>query len=1349
MLAVVLVLLDAWALRANDLFGLASADGPAYWGVTLTVCTALFLGWHAVSGLRVASVAGFAVAAPGLGLLVAGLAAGQPDETRLYLGFLGAAVGALLHRFTLPSPAAVPATPAAPDAHTAPAAPAAGAGHRYWPSVDRAPERLALLVLTALALVGAGTTAPFVDEAIVLAPLWTLGAVAVAALLHVLVILPRADAAASYRRFAYGLAALAALAVTTIAPIGAGRAENLTLMLILPILIAAALSLAAELYARRRAVGPTRLAAIWAGVTAAVVAANAAILVVGYAAWPLGVALLSGLAASDEPMEVNVAHNAWALGTLAAVGGLAGLTWALGGILKPRRRVVASLFMGVTVFLVPFIGPLAVVTGLYALLGTLALVVLLLNRRGRLPLGTFRPVIVPFLILAETFGYIISWHSSSTWWIGSVSAILALFVARLLLGRGTAAVGRGILLAGATLLTLVAAVVTPWALTLAAPPSETALIVDGLRALALATALLQLAVSFPAGRILTDTERRWAFWALLAPTVAAVALPVTGLAETLPAGVRAALLLGSPAVAVVPTVILLGAIGIWLRLHVYSGTARIERVVALGAAAPTLLALIWSVRQTTDAPAPVDGIAVATAALLVCALGLVLDTVGARDTASNTQGRTDRLALEAGAGLILVPGTLLTLAAGSPLAWLVLLLVGGTALVTAIAPDGLFGSRSPRRHLGWLALLLGTAGLWVGLNHVGTEAPVPYVLPVAGMLLVLAVLIRRFGRTPRAAAASPAAALLTLAGLLVAIVPLALASASGSPARPIAMAAACGVLLLGSAAARWGPSRSAYLAAAWTSGAIGLLVTSIVQLMRVLGAPGAPDARLECWLFPLAAAAAGAFLIGARTDPATLRPRTIASITLLVLALATVTTAEIAAFTGADMTDDAAVTAVRASVLVLALGVVHVLAAWRLRAPLTMAVGWVAAGLAGFALVSAVGTQATEPFEFVTVPLGLAIVVGQVLAGRARPADTEAPVAVRAGWITAGLALTLLPGAVVGGTGDLLRPVLALTIGGAFAVSGALLLVRPRWESLAWPALGVGALTVVLTAASRIQPLLELAPNGPDTRLEAWLLPSALILAAVGTGLVTVTRRTDEGTGPGRGEATDAPALRLGYVLLVLAIVGVLAAEVAALGYEPLATIRVILLVWTFSALHLAAFWYDDSRLGRMVAWVAIGAGGGAVVAGSAYAAPATVEIVSVPLAIALLATGWLHLDVTPAARSRRWLAPGLLVLLVPSVLLDITESPLWRVVGLGLVATVVIVVGAVRKLQAPFVIGAIVLMLHAVAQLWPWISLAYGAVPWWLWLGVGGVILIVLAARYEQRIANFKAISMTISALR
>lgn len=128
-LSVVLVLLDAWAMRENNLFGLAAADGPAYWGVALLSASVLFLCWHALSRLRVASVAGFAVAAPGLGLLVAGLAAGQPDATRTYLAFLGTAVGALLQRFTLPGES------------------------RLWPSLDRVAERMTLLALGGLSLV--------------------------------------------------------------------------------------------------------------------------------------------------------------------------------------------------------------------------------------------------------------------------------------------------------------------------------------------------------------------------------------------------------------------------------------------------------------------------------------------------------------------------------------------------------------------------------------------------------------------------------------------------------------------------------------------------------------------------------------------------------------------------------------------------------------------------------------------------------------------------------------------------------------------------------------------------------------------------------------------------------------------------------------------------------------------------------------------------------------------------------------------------------------------------------------------------------------------------------------------
>ncbi|TFD64358.1 hypothetical protein [Cryobacterium ruanii] len=94
--AVVLVLLDVWGVRQNNLFGLAAGDGALYWGIALLGCTALFLSWHARSNLRVGSVAGFAVAAPGFGLFAAGIFQSQDTLTRVYVGFLGAAVGALL-----------------------------------------------------------------------------------------------------------------------------------------------------------------------------------------------------------------------------------------------------------------------------------------------------------------------------------------------------------------------------------------------------------------------------------------------------------------------------------------------------------------------------------------------------------------------------------------------------------------------------------------------------------------------------------------------------------------------------------------------------------------------------------------------------------------------------------------------------------------------------------------------------------------------------------------------------------------------------------------------------------------------------------------------------------------------------------------------------------------------------------------------------------------------------------------------------------------------------------------------------------------------------------------------------
>jgi hypothetical protein len=141
---------------------------------------------------------------------------------------------------------------------------------------------------------------------------------------------------------------------------------------------------------------------------------------------------------------------------------------------------------------------------------------------------------------------------------------------------------------------------------------------------------------------------------------------------------------------------------------------------------------------------------------------------------------------------------------------------------------------------------------------------------------------------------------------------------------------------------------------------------------------------------------------------------------------------------------------------------------------------------------------------------------------------------------------------------------------------------------------------------------------------------------------------------------------------------------------------------------------------------------------------------VSVPLAIALLAIGTLHLATVDKARSWLWLAPGLVALLAPSLLaIDAVGEPLWRAVAIGVVAAAVFVMGLVRRLQAPFVLGGIALLIHLLVQSWPLLTLVGESVEWWLWLGLAGIIIIVIAARFERRMQNARDLATRISQLR
>ncbi|RII97252.1 hypothetical protein DZF93_20275, partial [Clavibacter michiganensis subsp. insidiosus] len=116
----------------------------------------------------------------------------------------------------------------------------------------------------------------------------------------------------------------------------------------------------------------------------------------------------------------------------------------------------------------------------------------------------------------------------------------------------------------------------------------------------------------------------------------------------------------------------------------------------------------------------------------------------------------------------------------------VALLLSAVAVLVASTPPG---SRA-RRHVGWIALVLGSAALWVALGRGRVDAVEPYVLPPAGVMLVVAALLHRgFPGHRRDASSVPGrasgAATVLLGALLLAALPTAVASWTGTPVRAL------------------------------------------------------------------------------------------------------------------------------------------------------------------------------------------------------------------------------------------------------------------------------------------------------------------------------------------------------------------------------------------------------------------------------------------------------------------------------------------------------------------------------------------------------------------------------------
>ena len=145
-----------------------------------------------------------------------------------------------------------------------------------------------------------------------------------------------------------------------------------------------------------------------------------------------------------------------------------------------------------------------------------------------------------------------------------------------------------------------------------------------------------------------------------------------------------------------------------------------------------------------------------------------------------------------------------------------------------------------------------------------------------------------------------------------------------------------------------------------------------------------------------------------------------------------------------------------------------------------------------------------------------------------------------------------------------------------------------------------------------------------------------------------------------------------------------------------------------------------------------VAAGASALAATWAWLASADVTVVeayTVPAAAFALAVGrfaW------KAGRARSWLnlGPAVALGLLPTLALAIARNDDGRAVAVGIAALAVLLVGARQQLQAPIVLGAIVLLTLGLDKLGPQAV----RLPRWIVLAMAGALLLWVGTTFERR---------------
>lgn len=379
--------------------------------------------------------------------------------------------------------------------------------------------------------------------------------------------------------------------------------------------------------------------------------------------------------------------------------------------------------------------------------------------------------------------------------------------------------------------------------------------------------------------------------------------------------------------------------------------------------------------------------------------------------------------------------------------------------------------------------------------------------------------------------------------------------------------------------------------------------------------------------------------------------------------------------------------------------------------------------------------------EAYSVPVGL----GLVVLGLALTARDHALTGARGRTtlVLGGVAMALIPSAVVGIVGTVTRPIL-VTIAGFVLLAVVILLPA----SLAGLRLRAGLLGIAASATALAPAYRAMTAQGSfdaPRATDGWVLVLLALTAAI-LALASLERRRDAArmaTTPAPGTPFATLAYTLGWVAtLVSAIVifvTVLDPSVGVLRPLTATVIYALLAAWAMlvrpAQRELAAV---GASAALMLALLGIVQNPGI--------AP---ELFTAPVALIGLLAGVTLLHRSPQRRTLPTLGVPLALLLVPSLLLSWAEPELWRLVGLGVVAIAVVIAGAALSWQAPLAIGGAVLLVHALVQLFPAIRSLYDTVPWGVWAALGGVVLVAFGATYEARMRQARALGRRVAALR